>query len=750
MYLFHNRPLAFACMAFLGAAFLSYFLNSTNSLFLSLFLFLVAAVFGVIYLVKKKRIFFLLCLCLVFSCTAAFSSAFLLHSRCEKYEAMIDKEVAIEGHVLSVRTTQYGAEELEVALYLLDGEMCYDSVYLRPSRSTKFNVGDALKAQVVFESFRSTEMYDARAAALSDGIFAVASVAENGYCERLESGRFSLRATMLAWRTALSERLLACVGEEEGALCTAFLLGDKSFLSSDTTLHFRRVGVSHLLALSGLHVSVLIAFLEFVLRKLWCPRTVRAVVVILLSVAYLLLTGCSLSTVRAVLMCSVLMLSFLFRESYDSFTSVSVVLVLILLFSPWALTDLGMWMSFLAAGGIIVFQPMMSRLRDALHRWKKAGVPFTKAMLAFFSALFVGLIANLTLAPIQGFLFGELPLLSIPTTMLLSLPLTVTLILSMCTLAIPPLSGLCRIVAGGILRCTEALSQLEGTVLPLNDACSYVILFCLVLSLVAIAICKLKHLFLWSLIPIALGISLIPCSLLVTHLCFDRVEASYVVADSGSGEALVIAKEGNCIVVDLSAEDVGAIYGIQAAIKEARCTEVGDLLLTAYAINDADMLRRLSGKTLIRRLCLPMPQNEREAVLAEEIEAEARLHGIEVQYSFDDLRIAEITDLQMLNERPPDKKNAPILFSFSCAQTRLTYANGAFVGLGAGTLQYRALLDDTEVMIHGGRRTEKGRFFSTFPSLHTLILKDESHKDGFSWELLGRGALTKSRKYVFG
>lgn len=749
MGLFYNRPFALACICLAATAFLCYFLNATACLWVALGLFLTAAVATVVSFLRKRRAVFLIGLCLLFSSMAALSSSCLLHARSEWHESLIGTEVEIKGTVLSVEETRWGGEELEVALYRLNGDPCYDTVRLRSSFSTEISVGDAMRARVTCERFFSDADYDARATALSDGIFGVMRLSDAESIERAADAPVSLRAMMLSWRAELAARLSDAIGGEEGALCVAFLLGDKSLLSADSILHFRRVGVSHLLALSGLHVSILIAFLEFVLKKLTCPRTIRAVTVILLSLAYLLLTGCSLSTVRAVLMCCTLMLAFLFRGSYDSFTSLCAALALILLLSPWAIGDLGMWMSFLAAGSIIIFTPLMLRVREFLRENFHGGGVLSKAALWLASSFLVGVVANLAMAPIQGFLFGELPLLSIPATILLSYPLTAVLILSMLCLILPPIGVLCRAVAAAILSCTELFSGLEGILLPINDAVSFGILILLSLLLILVVTLKLRSPIRWMCVAFALWLLLIPASCLVTAVGFDRLEISYVSEESGTGEMLLVARAGQCIAINLSSEIDYHPYAISKGAHALRCTEVDDLVLTSYSEADVEMLSGVAGRVLVRCLRLPIPQAEWEVAIATEICAEAESHGISVRFDRDGLLLPALSEATILEKRPNGRSSQLLLFSFKHAGTRVTYANTAFEEMHGGTLSHLDLLEDTEVMIYGGKARKYGRLSADFPRLHTLILKSPLHGNAFSEELLSRDVLSKAPSYKF-
>lgn len=748
MHLFHNRPFAISCAGFIAMSFLCYFLNVELCFYAAGFLLVVALVFLVFYLIRKKRALFLTFLCLTMAFAAALSSALLFHSQYRKYEEYFGKEAVIEGTVLSLRETSYGEKIIEMSLWSFDGNACRDSVRIEYDFDAELNIGDRLRATVTCEEFASTETYDARAAALSDGIFCVMSLESEENLERLERGNFSLRGKMLALRTELAKYLAELIGGEEGNLCVAFLLGDKSLLSGDTVLHFRRVGVSHLLALSGLHVSIIIAFLDFLLKKCRCHRAVRAVAIILFSFAYLFLTGCSLSTVRAVLMSSILMFAFLFRASYDSFTALCSALVFILFLTPWAITDLGMWMSFLAAGSIVAFQPALTLFKERFFEEKKRGMLW-KTVFGIIGALFVGAVANLALAPIQGFVFGELPLFSIPATMLLSYPLTAVLFLSSLCLVFPPAAYFCRLVSSFILWCTETLSGIEGILLPLGDRASYCLLFLLSVSLIALAVLKTKRILACFLIPLALTLLLIPSSVIVTNVFFDKVCVEYVCSEIGGGEALLISKGGKCVAVDLSVNSSSAVYALADQAKAARCTEIGDLIFTAYADGDASMLSRLSSSLLIRRIRLPEPKNDWEQMVAEALGKEAALHGIKVLFDMENTVIPQIEDIRLM-ELPRKAERAPaVLFSFRCGETRLTYTNTAFSENAVTSHFYKDLLQDTEVMVYGGAWRKNGLFYATFPDLRALMLRSEKHKAAFPEELLSRVGEGEIRKYIF-
>ena len=89
---------------------------------------------------------------------------------------------------------------------------------------------------------------------------------------------------------------------ETGGLLGAILLGDRTYLSGQTSLDFSRIGISHVLALSGMHLAILILGIEKLLSLIGISKKARYIITIILTLAYVALTGFSVSVVRAGIM----------------------------------------------------------------------------------------------------------------------------------------------------------------------------------------------------------------------------------------------------------------------------------------------------------------------------------------------------------------------------------------------------------------------------------------------------------------
>lgn len=226
------------------------------------------------------------------------------------------------------------------------------------------------------------------------------------YIDHLSIKALQLRHTMLQKYTSLN------LDADETAIMAALTLGDKSMVSQTTRSVFSQTGASHVLALSGLHLGILVSLLMFLLRPLRLRKWGHCLIALIcVSVAgsFVILTGCSVSILRAALMLSLALLLGLRGEGFSSLNNVVLAALLILLFSPQSLMDTGFQLSFMSVWCILFFLPYYR-----LSSWRE-GVWVKRWALDF---LYITLVAQLATAPIVAATFGRLPLLFILTNLL--------------------------------------------------------------------------------------------------------------------------------------------------------------------------------------------------------------------------------------------------------------------------------------------------------------------------------------------
>ncbi|MCO5260543.1 MAG: ComEC family competence protein [Crocinitomicaceae bacterium] len=191
------------------------------------------------------------------------------------------------------------------------------------------------------------------------------------------------------------------IGVNESPLIKAILLGDKSDLDSETKRVFTNTGTMHMLAVSGLHVGVIVVILDLIFKFLFFfrARNVVSVLMLLLLWFYAFLTGFSASVVRAVVMFSVLILARFLHRDYQPINSLSIAAFIILLASPLTIFDIGFQLSFLAMLGIFTFYPLIEQLI----------VPPNSFLTTVWQGTAIGLAAQIFTVPASLYYFGQFP-----------------------------------------------------------------------------------------------------------------------------------------------------------------------------------------------------------------------------------------------------------------------------------------------------------------------------------------------------
>lgn len=188
------------------------------------------------------------------------------------------------------------------------------------------------------------------------------------HAHRVEILASADRASAWRWPAAIareaSARVAARGGDREGnALVRAAVLGDRSGLDDDTEASWRAAGVYHALSVSGLHLAA-VALVAFVgvgwlwamagLGARWAPRKAAAAFALPMSLAYTLVTGAQVATVRAMVVVAVLLVGELCGRRARAADALGLAALVILAWSPLALHDPGFQLSFVAAATLVI------------------------------------------------------------------------------------------------------------------------------------------------------------------------------------------------------------------------------------------------------------------------------------------------------------------------------------------------------------------------------------------------------------
>lgn len=188
---------------------------------------------------------------------------------------------------------------------------------------------------------------------------------------------------------------------DELAIAKALILGDKSNLDNEITSKFGNTGAMHVLAVSGLHVGILVQLLTLFLGlfKKWISKNKTIVIALIVIWIYACMTGLSASVVRSVLMFSILVGSNLLHKNYNNFNVLAFSAFLILMWNPHFLFDIGFQLSYLAMLGIFMFYTPLSK---AIHIKNKV-------LKTVYEGTMVGVAAQLMTIPLTLYYFHQFP-----------------------------------------------------------------------------------------------------------------------------------------------------------------------------------------------------------------------------------------------------------------------------------------------------------------------------------------------------
>lgn len=220
-------------------------------------------------------------------------------------------------------------------------------------------------------------------------------------------GRLEESLSQLRYESEVLFRKL--LGEKNGATASAMVLGRKKGMDSEVKALYQGAGISHLLAISGLHLSLIGAGLFGLLKKVRLPVTLSAGISTWILIVYAQLTGMGISTRRALVMFLLFLAAGLLKRTPDLPTSLAVAALLLLVPKPQRILDAGFQLSFSAVLGIAVMIPVLQdgweeaapslRVADGVAGWNIARAAIVRACRLLRKNILAGLGITMTMLP---------------------------------------------------------------------------------------------------------------------------------------------------------------------------------------------------------------------------------------------------------------------------------------------------------------------------------------------------------------
>lgn len=335
--------------------------------------------------------------------------------------------------------------------------------FQRDSLSSRLQMGEELWVRSRISppvSARNFDEFDYARYLKRKGISGTGFVASGHWqfseCRKEKEGIATVLYRLAASYRTQIENLYRRLGIEgdELAVLSALTLGDKTDLSESVRESYSVAGVSHVLALSGLHIGLLYALAFFLLRPLLLGgqsgRVLRSLLLILLLWLFAFFTGLSPSVVRSAAMFSIWALADLCGRQSFSLNTLALTAWLMLLVRPVWLFDVGFQLSFAAVLSILLFQLFLYRLCPVRHR----------AGTYLWGLVSVSVAAQLGTAPLVLFYFSRFSTHFLLTNLLVVPLVTLILYAAVVLLLLTPMSGLQAVAAVGLEKMLRMLNLL--------------------------------------------------------------------------------------------------------------------------------------------------------------------------------------------------------------------------------------------------------------------------------------------------
>ncbi len=546
--------------------------------------------------------------------------------------------------------TDYG---FSVKAEVLCGNSTYSTLLYYGEAPDALRPGDVIRGEFTLRPAADGSSDAAGRYRLSKGIHLVGS----GKIQRVSRPEhLSIRVLPRLAAHRLSEILRQAAPADVSPFLQAILCGDRSELDAGARHDLTAAGLSHIIAVSGMHVAILMSALVLLLGR---NSKLGSLIGIAVLLFFVFLTGASASVVRAAVMLILMLLAPLLKRESDTPTNLGHAALMILACNPWTVADAGFQLSFLAMTGLLLFtKPLYTHFKESrpwktLLHWKPrtfGPVSFRNWIVGRWEKLVSGVLSTIcaTIAalsltlPLTAVIYGTVSTYSLLSNVLVVWVVCICfvggLLTALCGLAYLPLGRIIGWVIAWpvrfILLVSRKISGLPGAILPVSSV--YTVLFLVFAYLVFALILLLREK------NYGKPLLCIGGALVLTVIFFragGRMEHFSVTAlDVGQGQCICLRTEEFSAIVDCGGSNAGKA-GTEAAdyLNTVGVGRLDALILTHYDVDHVGGVFSLLERVPVDTIYLPDVSFDPDTRSA--IETAASRKQVRIVYVTEDLRL---------------------------------------------------------------------------------------------------------------
>lgn len=434
-----------------------------------------------------------------------------------------------------------------------------------------------------------------------------------GYCRQIKSITPPSRTPPEYFPAWLRQQILNILDtvfpEDTAAFAKALLLGDKTGLSYETDRNFQISGISHVIAVSGMHVAILFSFLYNLCGK---RRYLTALIGIPVLILFCAVAGFTPSIVRACIMQCLMILALLINREYDPPTALAFSVVVLLAVNPMTVTNVGFQLSTACMAGIFLFNAPINRWlmdKKRLGAYKKGKSWKAKLGRMVAGTISMTLSANVFTVPLCAIHFGMVSLVGIVTNLMVLWVISFIF----CGIMLACLLGALWVPAGSVVGWVISwpiryVLYVSGVLAKIPLAAVYTESIYITVWLV-FAYLLLGFFLLWGRKYKKPAVFTVVITLILAVLFswmeprLDRMRVS--VLDVGQGQCILLQSGNTRFLVDCGSEDAYAADSIANFLMSQGVFRLDGVILTHFDTDHAGLLLNLLTQVEADALYLP-------------------------------------------------------------------------------------------------------------------------------------------------
>ena len=690
MKIFEKRPLSLIlCIILCGFSLFSFVDLIFKIVCYSLALILFAISFVIPYI--KKNI--LLKICIISFLISGLLSQ--IYFGIFYYPEQNDTESTIEATVITV-TENENFNKIEATIDKIDNDKTFKhKVLIYDYLKNEYIIsGDKIKLTSKMQVLSRDD--DARSYEIGQGISAIIFCSSD--IDKISVGQKHIKAYFSDYRAKITDYATKLSGKDASGLLSALLMGDRSFMSPELEVNFKNTGITHILALSGTHLTLLCGAISWLLTIFRVDKRLKIILSSIFCIAFMFLTGLPSTILRAGLMFLISAILQLFIGCKDSLTNLFISITVIITIQPYSVYDIGLWLSAIATLGLLLAIDMFENRYDE-SPW------YIKASKGLIHSIYYSLFAISATILICVFVFEGISWLAIITTIVFGFMTQIYLYVGCFILIFGTVLPFITVILDPLYQLVFNTSDFFAD-LPFSYTSTGFIsvkIFAIILTILIITFTvfsiKYKKIFVGIMMGMLIGVYLSSVISTVVYTYNDQI-----IYSSESGDRFLITSNGKTTLIENSDFSLDDFYETKCFLNENKFCSVDNYVLLNYSYSLNGKTNDIITKILPKKIYLPTPIDSQEANLFNETYEILKKHEIDIIF-YDRNETFMIGNINFMSFDRNQVSNS----NKTCA-TIITLNNKSYGYLSRGALDHiynaNEILDLSEVIIFGGYGTK--------------------------------------------